>query len=249
MRRAEQLGLEYAKLASTKGHQAADLAMREKEALRKEAEAARKLELTGKRGAGGRASGSASAVGEKEKKLAQLPASEAASLGQYDAIPKMLEDLGADWDKMANQDWIPDSIMQFIPGTEAKRYGSARLASAQAVGTVLEGGKLTDSDLKDKYLPLMPSAGDTKETKQYKLSTLGKMAATKRAAAIKGFGEAGFDVGRFERPTPEDVAAARAGMPVAGSGKTAVRSTPSKDRKWLKVTYSDGTEEVRRAVP
>lgn len=125
-----------------------------------------------------------------------LPAGEAAEIGDMDAIEKQIAELDAAWTAKANDFY--SGVAQYIPGTDAAQYTDAQLLAAQSIGTALEGGKLTDSDLKDKYLPLMPTAGDSKQRKDAKLSQLRKMAEAKRAARVGGLKQGGFDVSKFE---------------------------------------------------
>ena len=133
---------------------------------------------------------------KKEDKGRDIPAGEAAQIGEYDAVDEEITALDRDWEKLAS-DWY-SGMAQYLPGTDAKQYGDAQLLQAQSIGTAIEGGKLTDSDLKDKYLPLMPTAGDSKERKNAKLERLREMARTKKRARVTGLKQAGFNTSGFK---------------------------------------------------
>jgi hypothetical protein len=136
------------------------------------------------------------------KKLAQIPAGEAASLGQYDAATQTLDDLGGEWDDKTGEF---SGVMQYLPGTTAARYTDAQRGAAQTVGTVMEEGKLTDADLQ-KYMDLTPTAGDGKERKTEKITRLKKMLEDKKRTKIEGFRQSGFDVSGYDRSTAPTVA-------------------------------------------
>lgn len=132
----------------------------------------------------------------------QMPASEGAQIGELDAAVATLDDLFADWESNANEEFWPDAIAAKLPGTAASRYTDKQKAAAQTVGTILEGGKLGEADL-PRYLNLLPSAGDGKERAEAKVKTLKKMLGDKRAAKLNGLGRAGFDVRGFQdQPLP-----------------------------------------------
>lgn len=137
------------------------------------------------------------AGGAKAKPPAQIPAEAAGNLAELEAGGGEVDALGKEWDELASA-WH-SGITQFIPGTDAKQFDDARLAGAQRIGTILEQGKLTDSDLKDKYLPLMPSQSDSKERKDAKLARLKRMLQSSREARVKGLGEAGFNTSGIDK--------------------------------------------------
>jgi hypothetical protein len=123
-----------------------------------------------------------------------LPSTEASSLAQLKQGETMLKDLSGNYDKKTG---LLSIITKHLPGFDANRYGNDKLAAAQAIGTILEGGKLTDSDLNEKYLPLMPDAGDSEKTKTEKIATLNRILRQTRKAKIEGFAKAGYDVSGF----------------------------------------------------
>jgi hypothetical protein len=137
--------------------------------------------------------------GVKPKPPAQIPAEAAGNLGELEAGGREVDALEKDWNELASA-WH-SGLTQFVPGTDAKQFDDARLAGAQRIGSIIEGGKLTDSDLRDKYLPLMPSASDSKDRAQAKLLRLRRMIEESRDAKVKGLTQAGFNTSGIERPT------------------------------------------------
>jgi hypothetical protein len=151
-------------------------------------------------------------------------------------------------------------IASRLPGTDASKFDDMVLATAQAVGTILEGGKLAAGD-EVKYRKMLPSAGDGAARRKAKIRNVKKLLDDARQAKIKAFGQAGYNTGGFAAP-PSRVPAAQA-LPTDASGqptlespasggpsrpdkkldlsKTESRRTYSKDGKWMKVYYTDGT--------
>lgn len=140
-----------------------------------------------------------------------VPAGEAAEVGELSAAEKMIDDLSTEWDKKAA---APGSgVLAKIPGTTAAQYGDNQLAKAQAIGTILEGGKLTDADLYGKYMKLVPEASDGPERKAAKIMQLRKIVQEKRAAKVKGLTQAGYKTQGFEVAPPESAPAAEGPPP------------------------------------
>jgi hypothetical protein len=124
----------------------------------------------------------------------ELPATEAANLAQLQTAKGMLTDLSNAWNKKTG---TFSFITKFVPGFDANRYGNDKLAAAQVIGSIFEGGKLTDSDLKDKYMQLMPDASDSEETKNQKLQTLNSMLQKSYEGRRQGFESGGYNVSGF----------------------------------------------------
>lgn len=127
-----------------------------------------------------------------------LPAGEAGNLAQLQTAKGMLTDLSSAWDKKTG---AFSFLTKHIPGFDSQRYGNDKLAAAQAIGSILEGGKLTEGDLNDKYLPLMPDASDNKTTKEQKLESLNTILEKNYAGRRQGFENAGYNVSAFPRGT------------------------------------------------
>lgn len=130
----------------------------------------------------------------KEAGATKIPASEAAALGSLETAERALMALDKSWDTKTG---AVSGVAQHLPGTKSAQYNDQKLAAAQVIGTILEGGKLTDSDLSDKYLPLMPSAGDGESRKTAKVENLRRMLRDFGAGKREGLGRAGYDVSRF----------------------------------------------------
>ncbi len=124
-----------------------------------------------------------------------MPAGEASAIGQLDAADQMLSSIDQSWEDKTG---AFSGLTQYVPGTSASQFDDDKLAAAQMVGTIMEGGKLTDSDLKDKYLPMMPSQGDGKARKDAKISLLRQMLKTKRESSLSGLHQGGYNTSGFK---------------------------------------------------
>lgn len=134
------------------------------------------------------------------EKQPTVPAGEASQVGELDAATKMADDLWKEWESKASG--LGAGLMSKVPGTEAAQYPDAQKAAAQSIGTILEGGKLTDADLA-KYMALVPTPSDGTERAKAKVDRLKRMIEEKKNAKIKGLGQAGYKVGGFDAtPTP-----------------------------------------------
>lgn len=125
---------------------------------------------------------------------AQLPAGEAAEIAGLEAAQGTLDDLWSAYNTKASE-WYSGAT-QHLPGSKAAQYTDLQKAAAQTIGTIMEGGKLTDADLQ-KYMKLMPSPSDTDERAAAKKANLEKMLKTSREAKLRGAGQAGFNVKGF----------------------------------------------------
>lgn len=136
------------------------------------------------------------AKGNTGPKLRELPAGEAATLGELKAADAMAEELGKAFGDAKS---MASFALKYFPGTNAAAYGDVKLAAAQMIGTIMEGGKLTDSDLQDKYLKLVPDQTDSKARATQKIAMLRRMLAAKREGRLSGFKGANFDVSGFDQ--------------------------------------------------
>jgi hypothetical protein len=128
----------------------------------------------------------------------KLVASEVAQgIGKYDAADTLLGDLQKNWDARASG--RGSSLKQFIPGTDANLYSNSADLTAQNIGQILEGGKLTDSDY-GRYKAMMPGAADTAEQAKNKFAEIARQIAEKKRGSIHGAKEAGYNVSGFSEP-------------------------------------------------
>lgn len=158
---------EAARLAQEKANKDREFALKEKE-----------LTLKNQEGPGG-------------KKLTQVPGSVAAELGQFDSATAMADDAFASY--MAKASQSGSSLKAQFPGTSANQYEKERNVAAQAIGTILEGGKLTDHDY-ERYKAMLPAATDTNQIAQTKISAIKNLILQKRKGKIDGLAQTGFDV-------------------------------------------------------
>lgn len=121
-----------------------------------------------------------------------LTSAKAAELGQFESAEGALDEIKLKFDKLGPG----AALTQFLPATDASRFETNRVATAQTIGTILEGGKLTDPDF-EKYLNLMPEQSDSKNTALYKINTVKKMIELSKSGQLKSLQQAGFDVRKF----------------------------------------------------
>lgn len=158
-----------------------------------------------------------------------LPSTEAARVGDLDAAVSMVDSLLATRNQKADR-WH-SGVSQFIPGTEAAEYGDAARAAAQAVGYILEGGKLSDQDV-PRYVNMLPTPGDSDERAMAKAEEIKKLLSLKRSGQLDAFGKAGYRTQGLEKPMP---AARPTGQP---------RKQYSASRNQTRLIYPDGRVEV-----
>lgn len=135
----------------------------------------------------------ATAKGSKDK----VPAELAAKLGNYKAATK---ELAALEDAFKSKTGIFSAVASSLPATAATEYEDQRRTAAQAIGTILEGGKLTDADT-PKYMAMIPAASDSEARKAAKLVTLRRVLANARDSQLTGLHDAGYDTSGFEART------------------------------------------------
>lgn len=122
----------------------------------------------------------------------QLPAGEATKVGDLDAALGMLKDIGAAHEKLG----AGSSFAQWIGGTKSAQYKDQMKVATQVIGGILEGGKLTDKDY-DRYLGMMPAAGDFSPTAMNKVMSIAALLSRKRDSNLAALQSAGYDTSRF----------------------------------------------------
>lgn len=131
-----------------------------------------------------------------------LPAGEASQVGQYDAALSQL-------DNLAKQHGLKTGVMswltQHLPGTDAAKYEDLRKVAAQGIGYILEGGKLTESDLV-RYMEMLPAPTDSLDRAQNKVDALRRDIAGRKTSKLEGLGKAGYNVSGFADEMPVSTA-------------------------------------------
>lgn len=131
----------------------------------------------------------------------QLPAGEAAKLGEATAAVQSVSDLQKKYADKAGGflGWVA-SKLPFVQN-DAKRYEKESNAAAQVVGSYLEGGKLTESDL-DRYKDMLPHAGDTAETARTKTQAIVDLVGRRQRAQKEALGASGYNVSGIKDAAP-----------------------------------------------
>ena len=105
----------------------------------------------------------------------QLPATTAEALADLPTAVSQLDTLGKSFDTMGGgtvaarlSGMLPTSVGAAL-GTDVSKYESDALLSMQAVGKIMEGGKLAQGD-EDKYRRMLPGPRDNPETAKNKIT-------------------------------------------------------------------------------
>jgi hypothetical protein len=127
-----------------------------------------------------------------------IPAGEAAQVASYDAALQQLDNLAKQHGvKTGGMSWLT----QHLPGTDASKYDDLRRVAAQGIGYILEGGKLTESDLV-RYMEMLPSPTDGLERAQNKVEALRRDIAGRKGSKLEGLDRAGYNVTGFRDEMP-----------------------------------------------
>lgn len=164
----------------------------------------------------------------------QLPATQVTELADYQTAGKQVDDLMASFEGGAAGgmfEKVKGKLGEWT-GTNIgpQEYLDQMKATAQVVGTILEGGKLSESDL-PRYMDLMPKPGDSKERATSKRDNIKRLLADKRAGRIKGLRDSGYNA--KDTAAPESAAATPA---VASPAETRViggKTFRKEDDEWV----------------
>ena len=126
----------------------------------------------------------------------------ASKISGYDAADTIINDLEKDYDEKASGkgSWL----MSQLPGTDANSYKSALRPKIQALGTALEGGKLTDADF-SKYEAMIPGPGTFPDQKTAMIKALRDSLKAKRDAEANTLQGAGYRVPPSASAAPSKV--------------------------------------------
>lgn len=132
-----------------------------------------------------------------------IPAGEASRIGQVDAAIDGIRQLGKQFDELGAEGLSAIALAK-VPGSPQQRYEASARAAMQAVGTILEGGKLAAGD-ELKYAKMLPAAGDSKKMKEDKVANMVRLLEQAKAASLSGLGKAGYNTSGFAQDRPPDV--------------------------------------------
>ena len=203
------------------------------EAWKAQQDAAAKLKAVMQKKAGG--GGAGTKVGTTPK-LATIPAGEASSIGQMDAAMSALNDLGAAF-KASGAEGIGGRIEAAMPwDSKSTQFEDQVLAAAQAVGTILEGGKLAAGD-EVKYRKMLPAAGDSRERAAAKISNVLRLLEQAKSTKIQGLGAAGYNVQGFQQQPQRSPADTDLTKPVGAT--PAISSEDAEALAWVRANPND----------
>lgn len=129
----------------------------------------------------------------------QLPAGEAAKLGEANSAVQSMEALHSQWDKDARG--VTGWLSSFLPMTDASRYENQARVAAQVVGSYLEGGKLTDTDFA-RYLKMLPQPGESQETGKRKMKAITELVANRQRGQKEALAGSGYNVAGVKDAAP-----------------------------------------------
>lgn len=125
-------------------------------------------------------------------------------IGEYDAALKLIDQLESSYNKNASA--AGSSVGRWVNGAGANQYMDELKLTAQNVGRVLEGGKLTDKDY-DRYIDRFGLPSDRNDKAKNKFNKIRQQIQIKRDAAIQAQKNAGYDSSNFSKsqdPNPGD---------------------------------------------
>lgn len=164
-----------------------------------------------------------------------VPAGEVASVGQSRAAIDALDVLEKQF-STKGASGVGGKLSTFLPwDSDPTKYEDDVLAAAQAVGTVLEGGKLAAGD-ETKYRNLFPKAGDSLERARNKLANVRRLVSGLTEAKVDALGAAGYNVGGLKpggAAKPVQAPPIAPGAKIGGGGKIKVRNKETGQSLWF----------------
>jgi hypothetical protein len=137
---------------------------------------------------------------ETPKAQPTVPSEVAGNIGKFDSAVQLVDDLDKAWNEKTG---TFSGITQWLPNTDSGKYNDQAKVAAQTIGSILEGGKLTDNDY-SKYLAMLPAPGDSQDTKNNKIATLKRQIDLKKKGSIAGLEQAGYNTKGFKQAPASD---------------------------------------------
>jgi hypothetical protein len=183
---------------------------------------------------------------EKTPALRQLPATVIEDIAGIDVAVSELKDLTEAY-KQADLGGVLGRVgSQFgaLAPESAKLYEARAAPVRQAVGIILEGGKLAEGDI-SRYLQMMPRPGDSADVADAKFQSLQKVMLAIKQAKTKAFRETGFQVGE-QAPATAD---APQRLPLASAAEAAVQAVEAAKRAGKPKSEIDAlTKQAQAAI-
>lgn len=110
--------------------------------------------------------------------------------GELDALSQSFDALGMDG---TSGKWAGRATSALgLQGTDSAKYQADAKRAMQAIGTILEGGKLAAGD-EVKYREMLPKPGDSKAVKERKIAGLKAFLADLKAKKIEAYKAGGYN--------------------------------------------------------
>lgn len=135
------------------------------------------------------------AGGGKRDDGMKMTAGETAKIGDLDTASQVMDDLWNTFGAKAGD--AKAALAQFVPATKAKEYNDERRVTAQVVGGILEGGKLTEEDFA-RYYSMLPDPSDSASRAKAKWDAVKRLLHTRRSTLVKTLKDVGFKVGGLD---------------------------------------------------
>lgn len=150
-----------------------------------------------------------------------VPAGDVMAIGSADASFKALDDAQASINDNKDivgpyQGRLSGLAANFEvgeTGKKAKALNAKLRANAQSIGKYLEGGKLTDSDIK-RYEAMLPNLNDSPEAAAQKTEVLKGLIAERQASEIQALKSGGYNTGSLS------ASGSRGQAPAQGASKS-----------------------------
>lgn len=132
----------------------------------------------------------------KEKGGKLLTDAAVGAMAGYDSAESQLQDVLAGITRQSeNMGPIAGRLSSANPyATDPQAFDATMKTAAQEIAKGLEGGKLSDQDI-IRYRKMLPNMSDTPELAKKKVQAFQNLIATKRDAALKNYGAAGYKTG------------------------------------------------------
>lgn len=124
-----------------------------------------------------------------------LPASQVNEISDLRTAQDSVDSLLTEFKKSVQSKTFGDQMAargeKYIPNTDIAQYNNSANVTAQAVGIILEGGKLSEADL-PRYKAMLPQPGDSVDTAEKKARKIKELLHLKEANRVQGLGATGY---------------------------------------------------------
>jgi len=117
------------------------------------------------------------------------------------SVDQLTKDYIATVPNKGTGDQLGARLTSLVPNTTTSQYQNNADVAAQSIGTILEGGKLTETDLQ-RYKRMLPQPGDSPDTAKRKADNMRAQLRRKLSDRKGNFDQAGYRVPGQGKPVP-----------------------------------------------